>query len=49
MAWIYVGLRLAHSLVHITYNRVVHRLLLFAASSFLLMAMWIGFARRLLG
>ncbi|MBW3566945.1 MAG: MAPEG family protein [Proteobacteria bacterium] len=32
LAWAYVGLRLAHSAVHLSYNRVYHRFLLFVAS-----------------
>lgn len=41
MAWVYVALRTLHSLVHVTYNHVFHRLSLFAASSLLLTAMWV--------
>jgi len=37
MAWVYVGLRILHSLVQSTINRVMIRFLLFAASSFCLM------------
>ena len=48
LAWIYVGLRLAHSLVHLTTNRIRRRLVLFATSNFVLVAMWIGFLRRVL-
>jgi len=48
MAWIYVGLRLAHSLVHLTTNRIRRRLTLFALSNFVLLAMWIGFLRGML-
>jgi hypothetical protein len=33
MAWTYVGLRAVHSLVHLTYNKVFHRLTLFALSN----------------
>jgi hypothetical protein len=45
LAWAYVGLRVAHSLVHLTYNRVRHRFLLFAASNVVLLVMWVRFAR----
>src|SRR5260221_3903349 len=31
LAWLYVGLRVCHSLVHLTYNNVLHRLGTFAA------------------
>lgn len=47
-AWGYVALRGAHSLVHLTYNNVVHRLVLFALSNVLLATMWINFARAML-
>ena len=47
-AWGYVALRFAHSLVHLTYNNVLHRLALFATSNVLLSVMWINFARAVL-
>ena len=39
LAWIYVGLRVMHSLVQSTSNRVLVRFVLFALSSIVLMAM----------
>lgn len=39
LAWIYVGLRVAHSLVQVTANRVLVRFVLFALSSLVLIAM----------
>ncbi|MFA6219161.1 MAG: MAPEG family protein [Erythrobacter sp.] len=39
LAWIYVGLRVAHSLVQATANRVLVRFTLFALSSLVLMAL----------
>jgi hypothetical protein len=41
LAWLYVGLRIVHSLIHLTYNNVMHRLFVFAASNFLLVGLWI--------
>lgn len=41
LAWAYVGLRIAHSLVHVTYNNVIHRLRVFALSVVILLALWI--------
>jgi hypothetical protein len=41
LAWIYVGLRVVHSLVHLTYNNVLHRLVAFAASAVILAALWV--------
>ena len=40
VAWAYVALRAAHSLIHVTYNKVLHRLAAFAISNFVLMAYW---------
>jgi hypothetical protein len=42
-AWCYFGLRVAHSIIHITYNNVLHRLAVFAASFTLLVGLWLGF------
>jgi hypothetical protein len=43
MAWAYVALRAAHSAVHLTYNNVVHRLVVYAASCLVLALLWIRF------
>jgi len=42
LAWCYVGLRSMHSIVHVTYNHVGHRLLFFASSNFVLMALLVS-------
>ena len=39
LAWIYVGLRVAHSLVHVTANKVMVRFVLFLLSSIVLMVL----------
>jgi len=41
MAWSYVGLRLVHSGIHLTYNNVIHRVSVFAVSNAVLVALWI--------
>jgi hypothetical protein len=41
LAWIYVTSRYVHSFIHITYNQVVHRFLVFVFSIFVLVAMWV--------
>ena len=41
LAWTYVSSRYAHSFIHITYNRVMHRFSVFIFSSFVLLAMWV--------
>lgn len=48
LAWIYFVLRLAHSLVHLTYNNVLHRLGAYAASAVVLAALWGRFTVALL-
>ncbi|MGH6610814.1 MAG: MAPEG family protein [Burkholderiaceae bacterium] len=42
-AWCYFGLRIVHTIIHCTYNRVMHRLAAFAASFTLLVILWICF------
>ena len=39
LAWVYVGLRLVHSLIYLTYNHVIHRFAVFAISNFVVLAM----------
>ena len=41
LAWAYVACRALHSLVHLTYNNVFHRLAAFAASNVVLLVIWI--------
>jgi hypothetical protein len=49
LAWGYVGLRLAHTLIQITYNDVTHRLIPFTLSNFVVIAMWaLFFVQKLL-
>jgi hypothetical protein len=43
MAWIYVALRVLHSGIHLTYNKVDHRLTAFATSNLVLLALWVEF------
>jgi hypothetical protein len=47
-AWVYVGLRVWHSVIHVTHNRVMLRFQVFAASGTVLLALWIAFAAELL-
>ena len=41
LAWAYFALRLGHSLVHLTYNNVMHRLSVFTASNIVLAIIWV--------
>ena len=42
-AWLYVVLRVMHSAIHCSYNKVYHRLAVFMASFGLLIGMWVYF------
>jgi hypothetical protein len=41
LAWAYVACRALHSLIHLTYNNVYHRLAAFAAGNVVLLVIWI--------
>ena len=40
LAWSYVVLRVIHSIIHVTHNRVVHRFYAFLFSNLALLAFW---------
>jgi hypothetical protein len=42
LAWCYVALRMVHSIIHITYNRIAHRFAVFALSNAVLIALWVA-------
>lgn len=41
VAWVYVALRVLHSVIHLSYNHVIHRLVVFAASNAVLATLWV--------
>jgi hypothetical protein len=41
VAWAYVALRVVHSLIHLTYNHVLHRLAAFTLSNVALVSLWV--------
>jgi len=41
LAWAYVGLRLVHTAIHITYNMVLHRFGVFILSFLVLIILWV--------
>lgn len=43
VAWTYVALRVVHSVIHLTYNDVRHRLIPFALSNAVLVVYWVLF------
>jgi len=47
-AWAFVVFRVLHSLIHCTYNKIVHRFNAYLASSLVLWAMWIRIAIQLI-
>jgi len=48
LAWLYAGLRYAHACIHITYNKLRHRMLAFLAGMVVLAVMWIRLAIQLI-
>jgi hypothetical protein len=48
LAWVFVGLRLAHAGIHTTSNKMDQRFLLFGAGAIVLGLMWVIFALRIL-
>lgn len=47
LAWVYLGLRIVHSLIYLTYNHVVQRFAVFATSNLVVVAMVIYLALKL--
>lgn len=47
-AWVFVALRVLHSGIHLSYNRVMHRFYAYLLSSLTLWVMWGAFAYRML-
>lgn len=48
LAWLFVALRVAHSVIHCTYNKVMHRFMVYMAGATVLWALWAYLAFRLL-
>lgn len=40
LAWAFVALRIAHSVIHCTYNKVMHRFYVYAAGGAVLWVLW---------
>lgn len=40
LAWVFVGFRFAHTFVHVLYNNIMHRLLVFFAAYIVVGMMW---------
>jgi len=48
LAWTFVALRTVHSFIHCTYNRVMHRFLVYFTSCMILLLMWLRLAAYIL-
>ncbi|MFL2854936.1 MAG: MAPEG family protein [Pseudohongiellaceae bacterium] len=42
LAWIFVAARVVHSVTHLTYNNVLHRVVAFGVSNLTVLVMWIS-------
>lgn len=49
LAWVFVGLRVAHSAIHLTYNNVFHRGLIFGVGVSVVVVMWLRLLLAALG
>ncbi len=47
LAWVFVAVRAVHSVIHLTYNRVSHRGLVFGVGNVLLVVLWVQVALHL--
>lgn len=41
-AWLFVASRVVHTVIHLGYNNVIHRLIVFAIGNVCVLAMWIS-------
>lgn len=48
LAWVFVALRVVHTAIHVTYNRVKHRAAVFITSFFVLAGFWVVLGSALL-
>lgn len=49
LAWLYVALRIVHSVIHVGYNRISHRFYAFATSNLMLLGLWVALGVALAG
>ena len=40
LAWVFVALRIVHSVIHCSYNKVMHRFYAYVSSSLVLWILW---------
>tara|TARA_B110000444_G_scaffold261127_1_gene311263 strand:+ start:3764 stop:4048 length:285 start_codon:yes stop_codon:yes gene_type:complete len=41
-AWVFVAARVLHSIIHLSYNNVMHRLIIFSIGNLSVLVMWLG-------
>lgn len=41
LAWVFVASRIAHSVIHLSYNHILHRMLVFNVGLLVVLAMWV--------
>ena len=41
-AWTFVGFRIGHTIIHLTYNHVLHRLAMYMGGNLMIMALWLN-------
>lgn len=41
-AWVFVAARVLHSIIHLSYNNVMHRLIIFSIGNLSVLLMWLG-------
>ena len=41
LAWVFVVFRIVHAVIHVTYNNVMHRFLVYVLGSVAVMGMWV--------
>jgi len=41
LAWLFVLVRVVHTVVHLTYNNVLHRMIIYLVGSALVVALWV--------
>ncbi|HEX2667530.1 MAG TPA: MAPEG family protein [Gammaproteobacteria bacterium] len=49
LAWLFVGLRVVHTFIHIAYNRILYRFAAYASSCLVLLALWLWFVAAVFG
>lgn len=49
LAWVFVASRVVHTVIHVTYNNVIHRLIAFLTGALCILVMWLLMAAGVAG